>query len=270
MLYFVYRDQGLAPEDFNREDARPNRRCQQRREMNSKIELWCAWSGLALTALFFCMMVPTNLVPVLSPSTSPEQVAALLNDNVNAIRIGMLLAMIGSAFLFTWGVGLAYQLERTAQPHPLLTYLQIAASAIATMVGTVLATVGSIAVFRPDTVSLEITQLLHDLLWFCYLITWPPFTIWAIVIGVAVLSSKQHQPAFPRWSGYLSLWAAVLMMPAGLCLFFKSGPFSYNGVIVWWIPTLAFFGWIVVMSALMIRVAYRQVETSSPAASISG
>lgn len=236
--------------------------------MNNKIELWCACSGPLLTALFFFALVPAGLIPALSPSTSPEAVSALLNNNVNAIRVGMLLAMIGASFIFTWGVGLAYQLERTAQPHRILTYLQIAAAAIATMSATVLATVGSISAFRPDAASLEVTQLLHDLFWFWWLIPWPPFSIWAIAIGAAILSDAHDQPIFPRWSGYLSLWAAVLFTPGGLCLFFKSGPFSYNGVIVWWVPTLAFFIWIIIMSVLMVKAAYRQVEAARASAAV--
>jgi hypothetical protein len=36
-------------------------------------------------------------------------------------------------------------------------------------------------------------------------------------------------------------------------LFFKSGPFAYNGVIPWWIPTVMFFFWALAMTPLTIR-----------------
>jgi hypothetical protein len=43
------------------------------------------------------------------------------------------------------------------------------------------------------------------------------------------------------------------MCEACLLLFFKTGPFSQNGVLVFYIPMIAFFVWIVVFSVLTVR-----------------
>lgn len=37
-----------------------------------------------------------------------------------------------------------------------------------------------------------------------------------------------------------------------LILFFKTGPFAYNGVVGFWLPTVAFFAWVLVMTWLVI------------------
>jgi len=36
-------------------------------------------------------------------------------------------------------------------------------------------------------------------------------------------------------------------------VFFKHGPFAWNGVLAWWIPLTMFFIWFVVMTVLLLR-----------------
>lgn len=40
------------------------------------------------------------------------------------------------------------------------------------------------------------------------------------------------QIVFRRWVGYLNIWAALLLAPAVLIYFFKTGPFAWNGILV--------------------------------------
>jgi hypothetical protein len=74
-----------------------------------------------------------------------------------------------------------------------------------------------------------------------------------VLIAIAVLTDKNPEPIFPRWVGYLNVWTAVLIIPAGLIEFFKTGPFAYDGAISFWFVWLVFFGWIIGMSALVMR-----------------
>jgi hypothetical protein len=62
-----------------------------------------------------------------------------------------------------------------------------------------------------------------------------------------------REPIFPRWVGFLNLWTAVLIIPAGLVEFFKTGPFAYDGAISFWFVWIVFFGWIIGMTAITLR-----------------
>ena len=85
------------------------------------------------------------------------------------------------------------------------------------------------------------------------LFTSAPFTGWALAVGFAIVNDKSARPAFPRWSGYFNIWAAIFFCPACLLLFFKTGPFSQNGIFVFYIPVGIFFIWIVTLSALTVK-----------------
>jgi hypothetical protein len=50
------------------------------------------------------------------------------------------------------------------------------------------------------------------------------------------------------------------MCEACLLLFFKTGPFSQNGVLVFYIPMIAFFVWIVAFSVLTVRAINAEAE----------
>lgn len=59
-------------------------------------------------------------------------------------------------------------------------------------------------------------------------------------------------------SAYLNLWTAFIFIPAGLMIFFKSGPFAYNGFISLYAATGCFFIWVMVMSGLTIQSIRRE------------
>jgi hypothetical protein len=118
--------------------------------------------------------------------------------------------------------------------------------------------VGGLASFRAGQIDEHTTQTLNDLLWFCWVIPGSYFEVWSVVVGVSILLDKRDQPIFPRWSGYLSIFAAMTYLPGCLGFFFKDGPFAYNGLFVWWIPTVVFFAWIMPMSFLTIGAINRE------------
>jgi hypothetical protein len=82
----------------------------------------------------------------------------------------------------------------------------------------------------------------------------------AITIGAAILRDKRANPIFPRWSAYLNFWCAFLFMPGGLVVFFKHGPFGWNGLIAWWLLLTAFGVWVLTMSVLLLREAIPHQE----------
>ena len=118
------------------------------------------------------------------------------------------------------------------------------------MNGVMLSLAAGLAAFRPGVVSGEITQALNDLFWFLWTVPGTSFEVWCLAAGAAILLDGRARPVFPRWSGYFSLLVAMSFLPGVMALFFKSGPFAYNGVFPWWVPTVMFFLWALVMTPL--------------------
>jgi hypothetical protein len=68
-----------------------------------------------------------------------------------------------------------------------------------------------------------------------------------IAIAVAVFSDRSRVLVFPRWVAYLNLWVVLLFIPTGVITFFKTGPFTYGGVLGFYIPLAVFAVWLVAM-----------------------
>ena len=225
----------------------------------------CAWTGPAVVTIFLIGFVAfARFFPPSSPASSAAEIAAMYVDNAVGIRIGCCIMLIGSTLTIPWGLSVAALTRRIEVGIPLFTYMQVACVGIALPLAVLLPTVWGVASFRPDDVSPDITRMLHDLGWFLYLFTWPPFAIWCIAIGLPILADKTPDPIFPRWVGFFNLWVALLEAPAGLLIFFKSGPFAYNGIICFYLPSIVYFAWIVVMTTTVIKAVNREKSGTLP------
>jgi hypothetical protein len=125
---------------------------------------------------------------------------------------------------------------------------------------------GGLAAFRQNAVSSEITQALNDLFWLLWTVPGTSFEVWTLAAGVAILLDHRARPVFPRWSGYFSVLVAMSFLPGVMALFFKSGPFAYNGVFPWWIPTVMFFLWALVMTPLTFTAIKNEPDISENSA----
>ena len=224
--------------------------------MGRKIQITCALSGLLMVAMYgFGVLAFAHMIPVNSPERSVPDVVTSFTENLTGVRIGMSLVMLGCSLMITWGAALATQTRRASPNHPILFHIQVACAVTATMNGVMLCLAGGLAAFRPGVISGEITQALNDLFWLLWVLPGSSFEVWALAAGVAILLDRRARPVFPRWSGYYSILVALSFFPGFMGLFFKSGAFAYNGLFPWWIPTLMFFVWALMMTPLTIRAA---------------
>ncbi len=122
------------------------------------------------------------------------------------------------------------------------------------------------AAYRPDH-DPELTRLLNDIGWITMLMTFAPFIVQNISLGLCILSDKREEPIFPRGIGFYNLWVAVLFVPGGMLTFFKTGPFAWDGLFVWWIPFSVFFTWYLFMSYIMLGVVKKQARSQESATS---
>ncbi len=208
---------------------------------------------------FFFVM---GFFPPSRPSASAEEIRQLYADNTVLIKLGAVIVMAASALLVPWAVAISGQLKRIPGAKALAATQLVSCGLLSlefiTPIGVWMA-----ASFRFDGRSAEVTEALHDLGWILFVtVIWSVWVqMWCIV--VAIFLDRRPQPILPRWLGYLTAWAALLITPAGLVLFFKIGPFAWNGIVGIYIPLVAFAIWVGAVSFEVHKALSRQIAEGS-------
>ena len=225
--------------------------------MNTKTQIFCAACGIAFVILLTVgWWVIAGFVPPPSPELSASEIADFYRQNTGTIRFGILLAMFSMSLTLPWIAVIAVQMRRTEGEFPVLTYTQLVAGAATLAILLIPTLLWTTAAFRPER-SPELILLLNDFAWLLLVMTFSPFTVQLIAIGLAIISDKNKPPVFARWVGYFNLWVAILFIPGALVTFFKSGPFAWNGLLAFWLPLTVFFAWYLVMFPALLK-AIRQ------------
>jgi hypothetical protein len=231
--------------------------------MNTKSQLVCAWCSIGFAVVFTIGLWPlAQFLPPMSPALSAVEIAAIYRENTLPIRFGTLIMMFGCALMIPFLAVIATQMKRIEGEHSVLTVAQISGGTIGVVVFLVATVAWTTAAFRPDR-SPELIMLLNDFGWIFLLMTFGTFVIQDFALGFAILGDKRPDPIFPRWLGFFSIWVGVLFMPGGLLTFFKTGPFSWNGIFVWWVPFLTFFAWYIVMFVMVRSAVLKQAESEA-------
>ena len=219
--------------------------------MNTRIQLLCAWCGVAFAILFTIGFWPlAHFMPPPSPTRGALEVAAMYQAHTNQIRLGLLVMMAASACILPFAAVITAQMKRMEDTPTVLSYLQLVSGGIGVVFFIVPCLLWSIAAFRPER-DAELIHLMNDAGWLMFLMPFTTFIVQNFAIGLAILGDKSAQPVFPRWVAYLNFWVAVLFLPGGLLTFFKTGPFAWNGLFAFWVPFVVFFAWYVVMFMML-------------------
>jgi len=228
--------------------------------MEARVLRILIWSGPAMVLLFLVSFLAfAGFIPPSSPSDTATETVRLYADSDTAIKLGMVMAMIGSALLTPWGVAISGALKRIDGARPLAD-TQMLSSALGALTFIIPITLWIGAAYRPEDRSADVTQMLHDVGWLQFVcVVWVVF-LQMIAIGWAVLLDDKEDPTMPRWVGYLNLWAAAGVLPAGFVPFFWEGPFAWNGAIGFFLPLVTFCVWMLVTTWAVWVALNREVR----------
>ncbi len=202
--------------------------------------------------------------PPSRPNATPEEIRRLYADNTVLIKLGLVIVMAASALLVPWAAAISGQLKRIDGAKALAATQFVSCGLLSlefiTPIGVWMA-----AAFRFDGRSAEITEALHAIGWILFVtVIWSLWVqMWCIV--VAIFIDRGTEPVLPRWLAYLTAWAAILITPAGLVLFFKEGPFAWNGLVGIYIPLAAFAIWMGAISYEVHKALTRQINAATTA-----
>lgn len=212
----------------------------------------CAWGGPFFVACFGPGLFLADFIPPPSPTLDAEQVAAFYAGNVNGIRIGMILGLLGIAGWVTLVGSISAQMRRMQLTSRLASDLQLGAGMIGVLTVMLPIMIFAITAFRPER-DPGLTQLLNDVGWLIIIPAFPTFIGQFLGIALGSFGDRRPEPVFPRWAGYFNLWVAVLFVPGGVAYFFRTGPFAWSGLLAFWVAASAFFIWLLVMPWLVLR-----------------
>ena len=163
----------------------------------------------------------------------------------NAAHMQMGLALLAIALGFgSVGTGLTVvQMKRMSGPGPVLAYAYMAAGAAAALPGCYFCALSfAVAVFRPDR-DPHLIAFLYDMGFVGFIGCLGCFAVQYVVFGTAIFLDTRG--IFPKWLGYITVWNLVTELLAAPVWIFRSGPYSWNGLISFYLGVVIFVVWIV-------------------------
>jgi hypothetical protein len=223
--------------------------------------LWYAW--IAGSVFFFAMVWLMEFFPPMTPSLSADEVVALYSAHNVKFKIGVVLALLSGCFMLPYTLVISLQLARIEKGVPVWAYLQ----AMCGLLGTIFiwgpALIWGIAAFSVERAP-ELTVMLHEAGWLTLItpLTCFPLNLIPVIVMSFAKTESDGTSAFPRWIGYLTAWQLVQSFGGPVALFFKSGIFSWSGLIPFWLPLGLFGGWFMALSFTMWRALDHQEKVA--------
>jgi hypothetical protein len=226
--------------------------------MNYKAQIACIWIGL-LGGVFigigqYSLM---HYMPPISSALSAQEISDYYRIHHDAMLAGPIFVELGYAGVLVFCAPLAVLIMKMESPSRLWTYLWLMSTAIAYMASFLAYAIWSTAAFRVDRPA-EIIYAFNDFAGLSYVGLVAPALPQFGSLGFAILGDRSAKRIFPRWIGYFNIWVALGSMPSAFIGFFHNGgPFSWNGLIGFWIAVGIYFVWVPVMVWSTIKALKR-------------
>jgi hypothetical protein len=218
---------------------------------NQKVLAWCG--PAYVLAIVVGLVLVAGFIPPPRPSLSAHQIAQVYAQNPTGIRIGLFIAISGTALYAPFAAAISAQMLRQEdRRRPVLAYVQLINGGLGSLVLMLAFMFMMVAAFDPGRPA-EITKVINELGWIFLVIPFPPFCIQYVAIALAIFQDPSARPLFPRWVAYYNIWIAVAFLPTGLVGFFHHGPFAWNGAISFWLAVAVYAGWLLVMTWALLR-----------------
>lgn len=221
------------------------------------------WAWGFASAYFMAYYFLIKLLPLPPATLSATDVADFYLRNSGQIRLGAAICSWTGAFTIPLAIVIALQMARIEKGFPIWSIVQLAGGVMMSVFTVLPPMFWGVAAFTP-TRPAEITLVLHEFGNLAFIATDQYFIFQFIGLAVVCLmrSTVENNP-FPRWMGYLSLWAAFTIEIGVAAFLPKTGPFAWNGLFVYWIPIIMYGVWFMSMSINLLRSLKTQALTAA-------
>jgi len=210
-----------------------------------------ALSGPVAVVVTLIGWLVSGLLPLpMGPSSSTNEVVAFFTEEPNRVMAGFVLSSVGVVLMAPMLALISVHMLRMEGRIPLLAFTQLLIAPVTVAINMFPQMIWAIAAFRVGRDSGDIV-LLNDAAWLLLFTGVTPFMVQNVVIGIAVL--RDRTGVFPRWLGYLNFLVAFSFVPDVMAYFFKTGPFAWNGIFVFWLALTTYSVFLFVMAVACRR-----------------
>ena len=228
------------------------------------------YSGFAYIAFLLVGMATAGFLPSQPPSLTPDQIAAVYTgDHLWRIRIGMMIALVGSTLYVPWTAILAKLIMRVEGKAGFLTFCQIIAGCTNVLLTAYPTGYWMLGSFRPDR-SPELIQLINDISFICFIGLASTGIVQCLATAAAILKDPRERPILPRWVAFFNIFVALSFTPGAFNSLFHGGPIAWNGAIAWYVAMTSFMSWYVVNTYVILKAlrVQERAEHDLPAAAV--
>jgi hypothetical protein len=221
------------------------------------------WTGPAMFVLWtVSWVILARFIPPPSPQRSPDHVVAALSNHTDELKVALLITMFASALLVPFCAVISSHIRRIeGYGGGALASTQITSAALLSLEFIIPLMVWQAAIYRIGPGSdAAVISALNDMGWLMFVVVIGSVEVQLLAIVVAVFTDGSERPVFPRWVGYLNAWLAAGILPAGFVLFFKHGPFAWNGIVGFFIPLTSYAVWMFSMFVVLRRAIAAELE----------
>jgi hypothetical protein len=225
------------------------------------------WWGLAFTLVYGLVWWRLfHMMPPPSAKWSAGQIARFYQENSFQIKLGATVAGWTSGFMVPISVVVGIQISRHEAGKPIWSTLAVAGGSLMSIPLMLPPIFWGVAAFTP-TRAPEITAIMHELAMLTFVTTDQYYIfMWVAIAAICLIPNTVLYSPFPRWFGYYTAWTALMFEPGAIAFLTRSGPFAWNGLLVFWLPVVTFFVWIVVMAVLLFTAIDKQSGLAAEAA----
>jgi hypothetical protein len=214
--------------------------------MSPRVLNACALGGPAAVLVTLVGWLIAGYLPLpMGPSAPISEVREFYLGNPTMTGVGFVISSLGVVLYAPLLAVITTHMLRIEGRRPVLAFTQLATGTPTLLINVLPQLLWGLATFRGDR-SDDTLLLLHDMGWFILYPAIGLFCLQNVAIGIAVLNSDQT--IFPRWVGYANFFIALSFIPDVLMFFFHSGPFAWNGVLVFWLALTTYCIFLCVMS----------------------
>jgi hypothetical protein len=224
-----------------------------------RILIWWYWVFASLTGI--ALIILFRVFPPPSSALSADELAAWYRGHLGSMKTGAVLMGWASGWMIQLGVVLWAQARRV---EPGSTKIWSTAILVSCSISTVFLALPGLAfgaaAFNAERAP-QVTQVMHQLAIFTTVSTDQLYILaWVGVAVVCFISKDSPSNPFPRWWGWVTAWAILVIEPGALAFLPKTGVFAINGVVAFWIPAIAFAMWMVGQTVLLLRALKLQEQ----------
>jgi hypothetical protein len=233
----------------------------ERGTVNGRSQIVMVWWGLIFMIIYgLVLWLLLHMVPLPRATMSVDEIAAFYRKHDTTIKWGAVIESFTSAFMLPLSVVIAVQLARTEKGRPVWAILSCCSGVMMSIFLVLPPLFWGVAAYSSNRAP-EVTALMHEL-GNLTLVTTDQFYIfmWVAITVICLRPTTVANSPFPRWMGYFTAWSALMFEAGAFAFLPRTGPFAWNGLLVFWSPFTIFGIWIIVMSVLLLQAIKRQIQ----------